>query len=64
MRAVYIDCGKSPGICAQHGIFSLPAVKVYIEGMLVAEDARVFSLHALLQRINKSYALWMESKQQ
>ena len=64
MRAVYIDCAKSPGLCAQTAIFSLPAVKVYIEGMLVTEDARAFSLHDLMQRIEKSYALWLESKQQ
>ena len=35
MRAVYVDCEISPEICAQHSVFSLPVVKVYIDGMLI-----------------------------
>ena len=61
MRSVYIDCAISPEICAQHGVFSLPAVKVFIAGMLVTEDARVFSPAELLQRIERPYGLWQES---
>jgi len=58
MRVVYIDCEASPEICAQHRVFSLPVVKVYIDGMLIAEDARAFSLSELMQRIERPYALW------
>lgn len=61
MRCVYIDCELSPQICAQYGVFSLPAVKVYIEGMLVIEDARVFSLTSLRQRMVRPYSMWLES---
>ena len=60
MRCVYIDCEKAPDICAQHGVFSLPAVKVFIEGMLVTEDARVFSLGELMQRLERPYAFWQD----
>jgi len=58
MRAVYVDCEASPEICAQHSVFSLPAVKVYIDGMLIAEDARAFSPGELMQRIGRPYAMW------
>ncbi len=58
MRAVYIDCEASPVICAQHRVFSLPAVKVYIDDLLITEDARAFSLSDLMQRIERPYAMW------
>ena len=57
MRAVYVDCEASPEICAQHRVFSLPVVKVFIDGMLIAEDARSFSLNELTQRIQRPYAM-------
>jgi thioredoxin-like negative regulator of GroEL len=58
MRAVYVDCEASPEICAQHRVFSLPVVKAYIDGMLIAEDARSFSLGELMRRIERPYAVW------
>jgi len=61
LTGVYIDCEASARICAQHGIFSLPSVKVYIDNMLIVEDANEFSLFGLMQRIERSYALWTES---
>ena len=61
MQSAYVDCGISPDICAQHGVFSLPAVKVFIDGMLVTEDARVFSIAELMQRIERPYQLWQQS---
>ena len=61
MRSVYIDCEASPEICAQHSVFSLPVVKVYIEGMIVTEDARAFSLSKLMQSIERPYAMWKKS---
>jgi len=63
MRSVYIDCEASAEICAQHSVFSLPVVKVYIEGMLIAEDARAFSLSELMQRIERPYAMWKENSE-
>ena len=41
---VYVDCAESPEICAQHGVFCLPVVKLYIEGRLYLERGRSFSL--------------------
>ncbi len=64
MRAVYVDCEVSPEICAQHSVFSLPVVKVYLNGMLIAEDARAFSPIELLQRIERPYAIWKDNSDQ
>lgn len=64
MNAAYIDCEKSPDICAQHHVFALPAVSVYIEGKLNIEEARVFSLTELMRRMERTYTLWIESKNQ
>ncbi len=63
MRSVYVDCETSPEICAQHSVFSLPVVNVYIEGMLVTEDARAFSLSKLMQSIERPYAMWKKSSE-
>jgi thioredoxin 1 len=36
----YVDCVTSPAVCAQHGVFSLPVVQLYIEGRLYLERGR------------------------
>ncbi|RDH85987.1 MAG: thioredoxin [endosymbiont of Galathealinum brachiosum] len=61
MSGVYVDCEKSPEICAQHSVFTLPVVKVYIDGMKIAEEARSFSLKQLAQTIDRPYAMWKDS---
>lgn len=58
MQAVYVDCEKSPDICAQHSVFSLPVVMAYIDGMKVVEMARVFSIGELIKGIERPYAMW------
>ena len=55
---VYVDCAKSPDICAQHGVFSLPVVQLYIEGRLYVEHSRSFSLVKLGDEIDRIYRLW------
>ncbi|MCG6936729.1 MAG: thioredoxin family protein [Gammaproteobacteria bacterium] len=62
MQAAYVDCETSADICAQHGVFSLPVVKVYIEGMQISEFARSFSVDQLRQSIYRSYTMWHESR--
>lgn len=61
MNAVYVDCELSPDICAQHSVFSLPAVKAYIEGILIAEDSKSFGIETLVQKIERSYKIWTET---
>ncbi|NDP38926.1 MAG: thioredoxin family protein [Rhodoferax sp.] len=58
---VYIDCVESPDICAQHGVFSLPVVHLYIEGQLCLERGRSFSLVELGVVIERIYRLWTAS---
>jgi len=55
---VYVDCAHSPDICAQHGVFSLPVVQLYIEGHLYLERGRSFSLVELGAEIDRIYSLW------
>lgn len=61
MQAVYIDCEQAAEICAQHGVFSLPVVKAYIDGMKVAEESGAFGIKQLVQTIERPYAMWKES---
>ena len=58
MHGVYVDCEKSPQICAQHSVFTLPVVKAYIDGKKIAEEARAFSLNQLAQTLERPYAMW------
>ena len=58
MRSVYVDCGESPGICAQFGVFSLPVVKAFIEGMTIAEEVGVFSIGELRKTLDRHYSVW------
>lgn len=62
ITSVYIDCEASPDICAQHNVFSLPAVKFYIEGRKVTEFARSFSVEQLKQSMHRSYTMWHENR--
>ncbi|RUM86254.1 MAG: thioredoxin, partial [Candidatus Thioglobus sp.] len=41
---------------AQHGVFSLPVVQVFFMGQKFIEEVRGFSLLALEQEIEKTYA--------
>jgi thioredoxin-like negative regulator of GroEL len=63
MASVYVDCEASPELCARHGVFSLPVVQVYIEGMKITEDARAFSINGLMERIERPYGMWRELQQ-
>ena len=60
LQTLYVDCEKSPEICAQFSVFSLPTVKVYIEGMLISEESGSFGLNELTQSIERSYSFWAE----
>ncbi len=54
----YVDCEQTPDICGQYGVFSLPVIKLYIEGQLSLEMARSFSLKELASRVERIYSLW------
>lgn len=61
ITSVYIDCEVSPEICAQHSVFTLPAVQFYIEGKKVTEFARAFSVEQLRQSMYRTYTIWLEN---
>ena len=56
LEMVYIDCEQMQEVCAQHGVFSLPVVQVFFMGQKFIEEVRGFSLLALEQEIEKTYA--------
>lgn len=58
MALVYVDCERSPDIAAQHGVFSLPVVQLFIEGRLSLERGRSFSLLELDAQIARIERLW------
>jgi len=58
MRGIYIDCEKSPEICAQNSVFTLPVVTAYIDGKKIAEQARSFSIKQLAQSLERPYSMW------
>jgi len=58
----YVDCEERPGICAQHSVFTLPVVKLFVEGQVCLEMARRFSLQELVSQVDRIYRLWQDSK--
>lgn len=56
LEMIYIDCEQLQEVCAQHGVFSLPVVQVFFMGQKFIEEIRGFSLIALEQGIEKTYA--------
>jgi len=57
----HVDCEQMPGICAQHGVFTLPVVKLFVEGQVCLEMARSFSLQELTSQVDRIYRLWQDS---
>ena len=56
LEMVYIDCEQMQEVCAQHGVLSLPVVQVFFMGQKFIEEVRGFSLLAIEQEIEKTYA--------
>jgi len=61
MLGVYVDCEASPEICAQYSVFSLPVVKVFIDGLLITEEFGAFSVIQLKQKLERPYSMWISS---
>mgnify|MGYP002712980340 CR=1 FL=1 len=54
----YVDCEQSPDICGQQSVFTLPVIKMYIEGQMCMELVRGFSLMELSSQVDRIYRLW------
>ena len=48
---LYIPLGGCPEICGQMGIFSAPALLVYVQGKLAIREAGCFSLEEVLSKV-------------
>lgn len=59
---VYVDCEASPAVCAQHGVFSLPVVQLYVDNRLCLERGRSFSLVELSDQIERIFLLWKSAE--
>ena len=53
----YVDCAAAPALCAQQGVFSLPVLRLYVQGRLALEWARSFSLHEVAAQMERVLAL-------
>ncbi len=58
----YVDCEQSPDICGQQSVFTLPVIKMYIEGQMYMELVRGFSLMELMRQVDRIYQLWKSSE--
>ncbi len=57
MQFVYVDCADDPATCAQHMVFTVPVVKVWLDGRLAGEWARAFSVDAIRAALKRPYEL-------
>ncbi|ANJ67689.1 hypothetical protein A9404_10150 [Halothiobacillus diazotrophicus] len=55
---LYVDCERQPGICGQSVVFSLPTVKLFLDGQLSLEKSRSFSLMELERELGRLIELW------
>lgn len=62
LSLAYVNCDENADICAQHSVFSLPALKLFLEGRAVLELARIFRLKELEAGIERSYSLWQADR--
>ena len=53
----YVDCADVPAVCAQQSVFSLPVLRLYVQGQLALEYGRSFSLQQVLGDIERVLAL-------
>lgn len=58
----YVGCEDHADLCAQHSVFSLPAIKLFLDNRVSLELARSFSLKELEAGLERSYALWQDTR--
>ena len=50
---VYVTVAEMPEPCAQMGVFTVPAIFVYVDGKLTLQQSGYFSLDQMLDQIEK-----------
>lgn len=53
----YVDCANAPDACAQRGVFTLPVLRLYVQGKLALDYARVFSLQQVQAEVQRQWQL-------
>ena len=55
IKAVHIDVEKSADIAAQHNIFTIPAILVFVDGKESIREARFISIDNLSDKLSRYY---------
>ena len=50
---VYVDCQSSPAACAQYGVFTLPVLRLYVQGQMALEYVRAFGVVQVQQEMQQ-----------
>lgn len=53
-----VDCEQAPQSCAQHRVFTVPVLRLYLDGQLALEKARSFSLLEVAAEMDRLVGLW------
>lgn len=48
---LYVDCQTTPAACAQYGVFTLPVLRLYVNGHSALEYARAFGVAQVQQEV-------------
>ena len=56
---LYIPLDRFPALAAQAGIFTVPAIQVYIRGKLFLQESGYFSLEDILNKIQSYWDLYL-----
>ena len=48
---LYVDCQATPAACAQYGVFTLPVLRLYVNGHSALEYARAFGVAQVQQEV-------------
>lgn len=51
VRHICVSVDRTPELCAQMGVFTVPTIFVYAEGKLTIRESGYFSLDAILNKI-------------
>ena len=57
VKAIYIDTEKSPMICGQYRVFSIPTIDIYVLGKEHARFSRNVVMHEFEAAIRKPYEM-------
>lgn len=52
-----VDCEQAPAVCAQQGVFSVPVLRLYLDGRLALDFGRHFSLSVVQDGLVRQLAL-------